>query len=181
MVAPGIGTRLDADKPIIALRVRDTAAGARKVGIERRVVLVHNVAIPAGRIALPDLDKAIGHRPPTLVEHTPLDDDALAQWLAGVLLGEVCLLRHYIVVAIDRPRDLRQRLRDEDQRPLRRARARDHVVRGKIGWVGGAAGAGIDLIHVPRLLGAQACLAERLAKTNSDDRVATGRSRRSPS
>src|SRR5262245_50408567 len=150
MVAPGIGTWLDADELVIALCVRDTAAGAREVGIERRVMLINDVTIAAGGIALPDLDKGIGYRPPTLVKHAALDDDALAQGLAGVLLGEICLLRRHIGVAIDRPRDLRQRLRDDDQRSVRRTRARAHVVRGKIGRVGGVAGAGIDVIHVAK-------------------------------
>src|SRR5215470_12439734 len=81
VVAPGIGARLDADEAIVTVRIGDTAASAREVRIKRCLVLVHDVAIAAGRIALPDLDKAIGHRPPSLIAHPPLDDNALAQRL----------------------------------------------------------------------------------------------------
>ena len=94
------------------------AAGAGEVGIERRGVLVDGVDVAAGGVALPDLDQRVGHGPSVLVEHAALDDDALAQRLAGVLRGEVGLLRLDVGVAVDRAGDLRQRLRDDDQRLL---------------------------------------------------------------
>ena len=112
----GSSDGLDADEAVVAGGIGDAAAGAGEIGIERGLVLVHHVPVAAGGIALPDLDQRVGHGPSALVEHAALDDDALPLGLAGVLPGEVGFLRRHVGVAVDRAGDLRQRLRDEDQR-----------------------------------------------------------------
>ena len=52
-------------------------------------MLVDDVDVAAAGIGLPDFDQRIRHRPPVLVEHAAVHDDALAERLARVLLGQV--------------------------------------------------------------------------------------------
>jgi hypothetical protein len=104
VVAPGIGAGLDGDELVVAVGIRDAAAGAGEVGIERRGMLVDDVDVAARRIALPDLDEGMRYGTAGLVEQAALDDDALAERLAGVLGGEVGLLRLDVGMAVDRGR-----------------------------------------------------------------------------
>src|SRR5262249_55482408 len=107
---------LDGGELIATLLVRYHAAGAGEVGIEGSIMLVDLVPVAAGGIALPNLDQAVGHGTAALVEHAPRHDDALPLRLAGMLAGEVRLLRSDVGMAVEGAGDLRQGLRNDDQR-----------------------------------------------------------------
>jgi hypothetical protein len=66
-------------------------------------------------------NQGIRHGAPGLVEHAAAHDDALAQRLARMLPGEVGFRRRDVGMAVDRAGDLRQRLRNENQRARWRA------------------------------------------------------------
>src|SRR5216683_5256905 len=78
MVAPGIGAGLDRRVAVAALAIGERASGAAKMGIERRIMLVALVVVPAGGVGLPDLDHRLGDGPSVLVDNPSLDDDAFA-------------------------------------------------------------------------------------------------------
>ena len=63
-------------------------------------MLVDVVHVAAAGVGLPDFDQRVGHRPPVLVDHVAVHDDALAQRLARVLLGEVGVALLHRVVAV---------------------------------------------------------------------------------
>src|SRR5258708_13243782 len=54
MVAPGIGAGFDRRVAVPALAIGEHASGAAKMGIERRIMLVALVVVPAGAACLPD-------------------------------------------------------------------------------------------------------------------------------
>ena len=120
--APRVRARLDAHEPVAALVVRQAAAGAGEVRVERGRVLVAVVEVAAGGVRLPDLDQRRADRPAVAVGDPAGDDDPLAERLALVLAGEVVVELADGVVAVDRPGQLRQRPREQQQRLPRRAR-----------------------------------------------------------
>ena len=81
-VAPWIGAGLDGEEPVLALVVGDQTAVAGEIGIERRVVDVAVVKIPARGVALPDLHQRVRDRSAILVEKASGHDDPLALRLA---------------------------------------------------------------------------------------------------
>ncbi|KAG0922281.1 hypothetical protein G6F31_019980 [Rhizopus arrhizus] len=62
MVAPRVCARLDRDEAIAPLIIRNTAPRPKKIGVERRVMLITLVNIPARRIGLPDFHQRVTHR-----------------------------------------------------------------------------------------------------------------------
>src|SRR5262249_48490817 len=127
VIPPWIRTRLDRDEAVAAVAVRETPAGAGEVRVERGGMLVDLVLVPPGRVRLPDLDERAGNGPAGLVEHAPVDDDALAERLAVVLSGQVAVGRRDSLVAEDRALECVERFRQRHERPLRRAPARRAV------------------------------------------------------
>ena len=122
VVAPGIGAGLDRDEAVAALGVGDARGPAPvKFGSSGAGCWSRDVDVAAGGVGLPDLDQRVRHRPAVLVEHAAGDDDALAERLAGMLAGQVGVARPHALVAVDRAGQLRQRVRQDDQRLLRRA------------------------------------------------------------
>src|SRR5438445_12815918 len=83
MILPGIGARANRDEAVCAVLGREAAAVAEEVGIQRRVVLIHAVPVPAGGVGLPDLNERVGQRRPALVEYAAGDDDPLSHRLAA--------------------------------------------------------------------------------------------------
>src|SRR6185312_16490607 len=77
--------------------------------------------VAAAGIGLPYLDQSVRHRALVLIKHLAVHDDALAERLAGTLLGKVVVALLHRVVAVDRTGQFRQRMRDDDQRLRRRA------------------------------------------------------------
>src|SRR5262249_6345433 len=135
MMAPGIGAGLDADETVAPLPIGHRAALAAKIRIEGSWVLVVFVNIPACRVRLPNLDEGIRDRAPLLIGHAARHDDALAEPLPQVLLGEVGVVVAKSVVPEDGPREFGERWRDDDQRPGWRGDSCRPVIRGKIGWM----------------------------------------------
>src|SRR5271170_7933478 len=105
MVLPRIGPRLDGDEAVVSLRVRQRASRAGKIRIDRRLMLVNPVAIPPGRIALPEFDQRVGYRTAVVVKHAPGDADSLAQRVARMLACQVVVRFTDVVVSEDWPGD----------------------------------------------------------------------------
>ena len=63
MVAPRVRTRFDCDEAIAPLIIRNTAPRPKKIGVERRVMLIALVNIPARRIGLPDFHQRMANGP----------------------------------------------------------------------------------------------------------------------
>src|SRR6187200_2099161 len=99
VVAPGVLPRADGHETVIPLSVGERAAGAGKVRIERRIVLVGTVRVAARSVRLPDLDQGMRNRLAVLIEHAAGDDDALADRRALVLARQVMVAVFYIFVA----------------------------------------------------------------------------------
>jgi len=89
---------------------------------------------PAG-IGLPDLDQGSRHRPGILVQHPAVDDDPLADRIAGfrVVADQVVVGCVYVGMAEDRAGDFRQRILQGQERQARAARDAGLVV-GCQGW-----------------------------------------------
>ena len=135
VVAPRVRARLDRDEAVAALVVGEAAPGAGEVRVERRRVAVDRVQVAPRRVGLPDLHERVAHRPPVAVEHAAVHDDPLAERLAVVLAGEVVVELADALVPVDRAGDLGQRVREQQQRALRRPRAGGHVVGIQVGRV----------------------------------------------
>jgi hypothetical protein len=130
-VAPRVGARLDRAIRVVAVLVGEHAAAAAEVRVERADVLVLLVPVAAARVALPDLDQRVLHRPAQLVVDVAVDDDALAdrQAVLGVVEDQVVVLGPQLLGAEHRRGHFRERLLQRDQR---QARAAQHA-----GLVGG--------------------------------------------
>src|SRR5262249_41157818 len=111
MIAPRIGAGLDAHETIAPFLIGHSAAGACKIRIKGGRVLVLFMDIPAGGVRLPYLDEGIRDRAAILIGHAACDDDALAQGLPRMLLGEVATVLPKSAMAKERSCQLGQRLR----------------------------------------------------------------------
>src|SRR5690606_17507527 len=103
------------------LGIGDEPAGTGEIRIERRIVLIDAVVVPAGRVRLPYLHQDVRNRFAVLVEYASADEDPLAQRLALVLRGEVVVGGLDVVVAENRRRDLRKSVRKDNERLSRRS------------------------------------------------------------
>src|SRR5664279_5211730 len=144
MIAPRVSAGLHRDEFVVALLVGEGAARSGEIRIERRRVLIDIVHVAAAGIGLPDFHQRLRHRPLVLVEHAAVHDDALAQGLALVLLGEIIVGLLDRVMAEGRTRELRQRVRHDDQRFRRRALHRALVFRRQMLGINAEAFLGID-------------------------------------
>src|SRR6185503_14722279 len=124
MVAPGVGAWLDRGEAVAALRIGDAAAGAGEVRVEWCRMLVDHVHVAAGGVRLPDLYQRVRDGTAVLVKNTAGDHDTLADWLADVALGQVGVVGQHALMTIDRAGQLGERVRQNDERLLRRAQAR---------------------------------------------------------
>ena len=131
VIAPGIGAGLDGDEAVIALRVRLGAAGAGKIRIERRGMLIDDMHVTAAGIGLPQFDQRVRHAAAVFIEHMAVHDDAFADRLALALNGEVVIVLAHRLVAVDRPGQFRQRMPHRDQRLGGRALDRALVAGGQ--------------------------------------------------
>jgi hypothetical protein len=69
-------------------------------------MLVFRVPVPAGRIRLPNLNQSVRDRPPVAVEDSSADNDALAEWFAGMLDGQVVVVFPNSLMTVNGSRDL---------------------------------------------------------------------------
>src|SRR5436309_476719 len=136
VILPGIGARANRDEAIHAVLVREAAAVAEEVGIQRRVVLIHAVPVPAGGIGLPDLNERVGQRRPALVEHAAGDDDPLSHRLGACphVRRQVAVLRVDRAECRSRAGDLGQGMRQRDEWLFRSAARRGTVRLVQIRW-----------------------------------------------
>jgi hypothetical protein len=108
MIAPWIGAGLDAGEAIGTGVIGEKAAATGEIGIEWSVVLIGFVAIPAGGVCLPYLDESTADGQAVLVEDAAAYDDTFAEWLAGVLFGQVIVELREFTVAEDGARKFRE-------------------------------------------------------------------------
>ena len=80
-----------------------TRPAPEKLGSSGAGWTIDLVAIPPGRVRLPDLDQRPADRPSVLVEHPAADDDPLPERLALVLARQVGVRGVERVLAEDRP------------------------------------------------------------------------------
>ena len=133
VVAPRVRAWLDRDEPVDALLIGEAAAGAGEVGIQGGRVVVDGVDVSPRRVRLPDLDQRVPHRPAVGVGDPTGDDDPLAQRLAGMLTGQVCVLRLHRDAPEDWSAGLVKPLRWQfHQRVARRTQLRRAIVRIEI-------------------------------------------------
>src|ERR1017187_6900286 len=107
MIAPRVSAGLHRDEFVVALLVGEGAARSGEIRIERRRMLIDIVHVTAAGIGLPDFHQCFGHRALVLVEYTAVHDDALAEGLALVLLGQIVVVLLDRVMAEGRTRELR--------------------------------------------------------------------------
>src|SRR5258706_11713952 len=120
VVAPWVGTRLDRRKLVMSVFVGKRAATAGEIRVERRVVLIVDVPVAAGRVALPQFNQRMRNRPAVFVEHAPTHDDPFTERRARVLAREVVIVGPDIAMTEQRAGYLGQRLRRNYQRLGRR-------------------------------------------------------------
>src|SRR6266571_1777238 len=83
VVLPGIRPRTNRQEAVDPILIRQTAAHAQEMRIERPRPLIPFVEVTAGGIGLPDLQERVRHRSPTVVEHAAGHNDALSNSLAA--------------------------------------------------------------------------------------------------
>src|SRR6266567_2476237 len=83
VILPGIGTRTDRQEAVDPVCIRQTAAHAQEVRVERPWPLIPFVEVTTSGIGLPDLQEGVGHRIATVVEYAARYDDTLAYRLAA--------------------------------------------------------------------------------------------------
>ena len=74
-----IGAGLDGEEAVAAVVIRQHAAIADEIGVERRVALIVRVEVAAGGIGLPEFHHGAAYRPAVLVQHPAADMDELAR------------------------------------------------------------------------------------------------------
>lgn len=79
-------------------------------------MLILDMSVPARGVRLPNLDQRIWNRPSITVQNSSANDDALAQRFARVLRSQIVILFPNPFVPINRSRNLRQRVRQQNQR-----------------------------------------------------------------
>ena len=95
LVGPGIGTRLDRAKEVVAIIVGHGPPTAAEIGVHRRQVVVLFVPIASARVCLPDFYQRVAHGLRVLIQNAAVQDDPLAD--GGFAAGGI--VRQQIVVA----------------------------------------------------------------------------------
>src|SRR2546427_755774 len=132
MILPRVLAGFYGDKTIAALGIGEHASAARKIRIERRAVLIHSVPIAARRVGLPNLHQRSGNGAPFFIQYAAAHDDAFAEGLAAVLVRQVIIVFADVAMAEDGAGELRQCVRQENQRLFRGTLARGDVRRVKV-------------------------------------------------
>ena len=95
IVAPGIGAGLHGAEVVVSGRIRQRAAAAAEIGIDRREIGVLLVPVASAGIGLPYLDERVGYRLAIAVEYVTVNDRLLADRLAlfGIIEDEIVIER----------------------------------------------------------------------------------------
>lgn len=115
MVLPRIAARTNRDESEVTVGIGKSMSTADEVGVERSIVLVDFMPVPACGIGLPDLDECVGHGPSVFVQHTTAHDDALAERFAAMWTREVAGLHIDHGGIEDRTSYLGERMREIDE------------------------------------------------------------------
>src|SRR5262245_35537801 len=127
MIEPRVRAGFDGHKPISPLIVGQRPPCAREIWIERRRVIVDAMRIPARGIRLPDLHERVGNRTRILIQHAPLYDDSFSLRFALVLPREIAVAGVEPSVRINRSRQLRECMGNDDERLFRVAQRRASI------------------------------------------------------
>src|SRR6516162_7757035 len=121
MIEPGICAGLDGDETVSSMFIGQGSTCTREVRIKRGRMLFLDMPIPSGGIRLPNLDECVGDGSPIAVEHASTYDNALTNWLACMLAGQIVILFPYFFVPKNRSGNFRERVWPHDQWVQRRA------------------------------------------------------------
>src|SRR5271154_5129619 len=105
VVVPRVGAGLDRHKPITAVGIGQGSSGPGEIWIQRRGVIVLFVAITSGSVGLPDFQQSVRNWPATIVEDSPLHNDAFAERFTHVLPSEIAIRFSDVVMPIHRAGD----------------------------------------------------------------------------
>src|SRR3546814_10545683 len=83
------------------------------------------MVVTTGRVGLPDLYQDARHGLAMLIQHAPVNDDALPQWLADMLGSQVVVLLLQAIGTYGRTGNFRQRMGQVHQRLGRRTQVGD--------------------------------------------------------
>src|SRR6516164_2471145 len=121
MVLPGVLSGTNGHESIVAIRIRQRVAASGEIRVQRGIVLVHFVKVPARRVGLPEFDQCVGHRATIFVKHATTNDDALPERFAMMLACEVTRFSIEYRGVKQRSRYFGERMREIDQGSRRRA------------------------------------------------------------
>src|SRR5260221_13671087 len=102
VIQPRIWSWLDGNKTGNALFVGKRSSGAGEIGIERRRMLVLHMGVAARGVCLPDFNQCVGDGTAIAIQHSPGDDDSLAQRLTGMLARQVVVVLSNCILPKDR-------------------------------------------------------------------------------
>ena len=139
MILPWVRARLYRNKTITALPIGQHASAAREIRVQRGIVLIHAMTVPSRRIGLPNLNQSSGNRAPFFISYSPADDYAFTEGLTAVLARQVVVVLSDVAMAEYGASELRQGVRQQDQRLFwitfaRRNIRRVEVIRLRSGW-----------------------------------------------
>jgi len=80
-------------------------------------MLVIDMFVAARGVRLPNLDECVPNGPSVAVKNASADDDALAQRFARMLRSQIVIFFPDFLMPVDWSRDLRQSVRQHNQRP----------------------------------------------------------------
>jgi hypothetical protein len=132
VITPRIGARFNGHKTVESVVVGQSSSRAGEVRIERGGVVVFRVRVSSRRIRLPNLDQAVRHGVAIPIHYSPAHNDALPQRFPRLLNRKVSIIWMNVGIAKDRACDLRQSVRQEDQRLRWRPQSRRAVRRVQI-------------------------------------------------
>src|SRR5450432_1446044 len=85
MIFPRIGAGPDGHEAVVPPGICQGVSATCEIWIERSVMLIHSVQIPARSVALPDFDQRMWHGFSILIDHPASHDDPFTQWFACML------------------------------------------------------------------------------------------------
>src|SRR5258707_798772 len=89
VVSPRVSSRLDGDKAVRALSVRQQPPAALEIRIEWRGMSIELMVIASRGICLPQLDQRTANRMAVFVHNFPAHDDPFSEWFACMLSRQI--------------------------------------------------------------------------------------------
>jgi len=85
MIFPRVRAGPDGDESVAAVFVGEGTSFTGEIRVERRIVLIVFVKIPAGGVGLPDFDEGVADGTTIFIHNTAADRDAFAEGFTIVL------------------------------------------------------------------------------------------------